>query len=200
MMSASSRGSTPWRVLPRCLRASKVFTTVSVMRPCVSSEPPTIVNCSADVRRLWPSALSKPTPSRWAGLAFRRRVTFFILRCHRVGLGRSFKRVFLRGGFLQRGRVRLRGVLDRRADDVREGLVLLDAQLFQARQLQHGQEGGDEAAKGDLLGEELREDEALLRLDALEQVFHLVRDRHLLGVDLADDELFGEAAEDEVEA
>src|SRR6187549_3723894 len=186
MMSASSLGSTRSSVLPRRFSDSNVFVTVSVMRPCVSSEPPTIVNCSAEVRRLWPSELSRPSPSRWADLAFRRRVTFFILRCNRGYRSGSFKRDFLHQ------RDHGIGVQHRRAKDVREGCVLLDAQFLEAGELEYGEEGGDQFAEGDLLGEQLGEDEALLRLDALEQEFHLVGDRHLFGVDLADDEFLGE--------
>ena len=42
----------------------------------------------------------------------------------------------------------------------------------------------------------IREDEGLLRLRALQQVFHLVRHGDLLVHDLAHDQFFGQAAKD----
>lgn len=63
MRSIISLGWACSRVFPFLPRSSKVLERVSVMRPWVSSEPPTTENFSAVVIRLWPSWLSRPMPT-----------------------------------------------------------------------------------------------------------------------------------------
>src|ERR1035437_5524933 len=180
MISASSFGSTVCRCLRRVFSVSKVLTTVSVIRSCVSAEPPRMVNCSAEVMRLCPSWLSRPSPNKWAlFFADVRRGVFFISGGHGWRWDGCFQRLFLNPG----------------ADDIGKSLVLLKGEFAQAGEFQHGEEAGDQAAQGDFGMEQAGKGEASLGLQVLQDIFHLVGDRDLLGVDLPDHEFLGESSQ-----
>ena len=70
---------------------------------------------------------------------------------------------------------------------------------FRRVEFQHRQEGGHERAQADGRGEKLGKDEPRLGLQPGEQHLHLVGHGDMLIVDLADDQLFGEPPQHDVE-